>query len=166
MRFKVGDQVVHTSHGSGQIVAIEEKRLSNNETRLFYAVVINQSTVWVPVESDSDSSLRLLVSNSALAHCRELLKGRPAPLNADRRQRALELNQRLRRSSFEMQCEVVRDLSAHGWPKPLSAGDVSALRKIRADVCLEWAAAAGVPPLDATLEITALLQEGRQTFNI
>jgi len=165
MQFKVGDHVMHVSHGSGQIVAIEEKRILGNESRLFYVVVINQSTVWVPVDSDSASSLRLLVSNTALTQCRVLLKSRPIRLNADRRQRSLELTNRLRRGSFEISCEVVRDLTAPGWPKPLSESDSSALRKVQEAVSREWATAAGVPLSEATREIMALLQEGRRTHS-
>ena len=76
MQYKIGDQVMHTSHGSGQIVAIEEKQSSGDETRLFYAVLIERSTVWVPV--DTDNALRPLVSNNAIVHCRDLLKSRPS----------------------------------------------------------------------------------------
>ena len=166
MQFKVGDYVVHASHGSGQIVAIEEKRLSGNTSRLFYAVLINQSTVWVPADSDSAASLRPVISNSALAHCRVLLKSCPAPLNTDRRQRFIELTNRLHQGSFEILCEVVRDLTAHGWPKPLGESDASALRKVQEAVCREWAAAAVVPLSEAALEITTLLQEGRQAYHI
>lgn len=165
MQFKVGDQVVHASHGSGQIVAIEEKRLSGGDSRLYYAVRTNKSTVWVPVDSDNASSLRPLITNSALAHCRVLLKGPPAPLNADRRQRYFDLTTRLRQGSFEVLCEVVRDLNAYGWPKPLSESDGSALRKIKEDVCWEWAAAAEVSLAEASREVAALLQEGRLTYN-
>lgn len=166
MQYKVGDYVVHASHGSGQVVAIEEKRLSGDEARLFYAVATHQSTVWVPVDSDSASNLRPVTTKNALAHCRDLLKSRPAPLNTDRRQRYFELTHRLWQSSFEIQCEVVRDLTAYGWPKPLSESDAGALRKVREAVCHEWAAAAGVPLGEAAREITALLQEGRLAYNL
>jgi len=165
MQFKVGDHVVHASHGSGQIVAIVEKQLNGNDARLFYEVLTSNSRVWVPVDSDSASNLRLLVTNSALAHCRDLLKSRPMPLNADRRQRNFERTHQLQRASFEVMCEVVRDLTAHGWPKPLSEGDASVLRKIQDAVCQEWSTAAGVPLLEATQEILALLRDGRQMHN-
>lgn len=165
MQFKVGDQVVHTSHGSGQIMAIEEKRSSGKEAALFYAVVTSNSTVWVPVDSAGASNLRLSASHGALAHCRTLLKSRPTPLHSDRRQRLLELTRRLRQGSFEILCEVVRDLTAHGWPKPLNAGDATTLRATRDAVCREWAAAADVSPLQASQEITTLLQEGHRMYN-
>jgi len=162
MLFKVGDHVVHASHGLGQIVAIEEKRLSGDEARRFYEVVTTKSTVWVPVDTGSASNLRLLTPKTDLARCRALLKSRPTPLNADRRQRYVELTDRLRQGSFEVMCEVVRDLAGHGWPKPLSEADASTLRKVQESVCREWAAAAGLPVSEAGQEIAALLQEGRR----
>ncbi|MBI3242802.1 MAG: hypothetical protein HYZ49_10965 [Chloroflexi bacterium] len=164
MKFKVGDEVMHTSHGSGQIVAIEEKQLSGRESRLFYAVSINKSTIWVPADSDSDASLRQLASNSDLTHCRVLLKSRPAQLNTDRQQRGRDRTESLRAGSFEIRCEAVRDLTAHGWLKPLSESDAAALRKIQEVVCQEWAFAEGVPPSEASREIAALLQEGCQRY--
>jgi RNA polymerase-interacting CarD/CdnL/TRCF family regulator len=165
MPFNVGDHVMHSSHGSGQITAIEEKPVSGGNPRLYYAVVINKSTVWVPVDSGGDSNLRLLVSNSALTHYRELLKSRPTPLLADPRQRYLTLTRRLQQGSFEVQCEVIRDLTAHSWPKPLGQMDSAALRKVQDTVSQEWATAAGIPLWEATREITALLQEGRRAYS-
>src|SRR5258707_9818066 len=86
-QFQIGDRVMHVSQGSGQIVAIEEKRLSGREARRFYAVAINKSTIWVPVDSEGASNLRPLITNEALTHCRVLLKARPTTLSADRLQR-------------------------------------------------------------------------------
>lgn len=164
MQFKVGDEVMHASHGNGQIVAIEEKRLSGREPRLFYAVAISNGMVWVPTDSGSAASLRPLVSNSDLIHCRALLKGRPTQLNTDWRQRGRDRTNSLREGSFEIRCEVVRDLTAYGWPKPLRESDASALRKIQEAVCQEWATAEGVLPSEASREITALLQEGCRMY--
>jgi len=166
MQFKIGDQVMHTSQGNGQILAIEEKQFSGGEAKLFYAVAINKGTVWVPVDSGNSPSLRLVVSNSALVNCRTLLKSRPVRLDVNRRQRVVDLNSRLHQGSFESLCEVMRDLSAYGWPKPLSESDTSTLRRIREAVCREWASAAGISQVEALKEITFLLQEGHQTYSV
>lgn len=162
MQFNVGDQVVHASHGSGQIVAIEEKQFSGSEPRKFYAVATHKSTVWVPIESANGSSLRLLVTGDGLSRCRTLLKGQPTTLNANRRQRFLDVTGRLKGGSFEVLCEVIRDLSAFGWVKPLSDSDSSLFRKAQDDVCWEWAAVAGISVADVRKEILGLLQEGRK----
>jgi RNA polymerase-interacting CarD/CdnL/TRCF family regulator len=166
MQFKIGDRVMHASQGNGQILAIEEKQFSGNQAQLFYAVAIDKGTVWVPVEVGNSSRLRLMVSDSALENCRVLLKGRPGQLNANYRQRSMDLAKRVQQGSFEIMCEVVRDLTAHSWPKPLSESDSSTLHKARDAVCFEWANAAGVSLVDALHEVTGLLKEGQQAYSI
>lgn len=166
MQFKIGDQVLHTQHGLGQVVAVEEKQFAGEGARLFYAVAIDRSTVWVPVTDEQTAHLRLLVTKSALVHYRNLLRSRPVSLNPDRRQRSLELAGRLRLGSFEVHCEVIRDLSALGWPKPLGNADATLLRKALELVCREWAKVTGISILEASQEITELLQEGRRLYYI
>jgi len=82
----------------------------------------------------------------------------------DHRQRHLELASRLRPGLFQNLCEVVRDLSARGWDKPLNEKDSVAFRKTRDDLCQEWAATTGVTVTEAADEIAALLREGRLAY--
>ncbi len=164
MTFNVGDHVVHVNHGSGQIVSIETKQFSGGESRLFYEVVTHKSTVWVPVETAAPSSLRLLISKDSLARCRALLKSKPVQLDVNRRQRYLDVSNRLRSGSFEVMCEVIRDLAAFGWVKPLSEADSVLFRKTLEDICWEWSTVAGEPLTKAREEISGLLQEGRAAF--
>jgi len=164
LQYKIGDRVMHASHGSGQIVAIENKQLSGRELRPYYGVSINKSIIWVPAESEGISNLRPLVSSNDLTHYRDLLKSRPAPLNENWRQRERERFNTLRDGSFEIKCEVIRDLTAYGWPKPLRESEARELRKIQDAVSEEWASAEGVLPSVAYREITALLLEGCRIF--
>jgi RNA polymerase-interacting CarD/CdnL/TRCF family regulator len=164
MRFKIGDYVVHLAHGLGQIVNLEKKHLSGGEARLYYEVVTQKSTVWVPVQTESEGTLRSLTAKSELAHYQQILKRKPEALNADRRLRLAELNERLKQGSFQALCEVVRDLTAHGWRKPLSDSDAALLRRISDNLCQEWAAAAGVTVVEASQLITALMFETKRAY--
>jgi len=164
MTFNVGDHVVHINHGSGEIVAIETKQFSGGESRLFYEVVTHKSTVWVPVETTAPSSLRLLISKDSLSRCRTVLKSAPIRLDVNRRQRYLDISNRLRSGSFEVMCEVIRDLAAFGWVKPLSDADSVLFRKTLEDICWEWSTVAGEPINKARQEISDLLQECRAAF--
>jgi RNA polymerase-interacting CarD/CdnL/TRCF family regulator len=164
MHFKVGDHVIHLNHGLGQIVAIEEKQFGSAEARWFYCITIERSTVWVPVTVEMTPQLRLLVSKKALAGYRNLLRSRPVPLNPDKRQRALDLTNRLRLGSFEVLCEILRDLTAQSWPKPLGSADANVLRKVQDSVFLEWSKAEGVSIVEAAREITEILQESRRLY--
>jgi hypothetical protein len=59
---------------------------------------------------------------------------------------------------------LVRDLTAHGWNKPLNESYGATLRNVRQALCTEWAAAEGVTVESATMEIDALLQECKVNF--
>ncbi len=158
MRFKVGDCVVHPSHGVGRVVRLEVQKFMAAEGQLFYEITTSRSTVWVPVEAGPDGGLRRLSSKQELAHCRRLLQKSPTLLEPDHRKRQLELAARLRGGSFQTLCEVVRDLTARGRLKPLNEADSSALRRARAAMLQEWAAAANVTLADAAAEVDGLLQ--------
>jgi CarD family transcriptional regulator len=166
MRFQIDDSVVHPMHGVGRVVGLVMKRFSGAEARLYYEITIQQSTIWVLVDSAASLGLRPLTSKGELAHYREVLRSQPVSLIPDHRQRRLALLSHLKAGLFQNLCEVVRDLTARGWLKPLSEMDSVALRKTRDELCQEWAAADGVSVLDAVKEVDALLLEGRQAYHV
>jgi hypothetical protein len=61
-------------------------------------------------------------------------------------------------------CEIVRDLTALGWNKPMNELDSSMLKKVRANLWQEWATSTGQPLPEAITEVNALLQAGEQTY--
>jgi CarD family transcriptional regulator len=164
MQFKVDDFVVHPLHGVGHIVEIAEKRFSEKETRLYYKLTWPKRVVWIPVEAQAIIGLRLVTAKSDLDQYRNLLKSRPAPLAQKHYQRHLELVSRLKQSSFQVVCEVVRDLTAWGWRKPLGTADTTMLQKARESLYQEWATSAGVSNTEAIKEIDALLRTSQQAF--
>jgi CarD family transcriptional regulator len=164
MSFKVGDSVVHPAHGVGRVVRLEPKRFFGAETRLYYEVAMHNGTYWVPVEPSDANHLRALTAKSDLARYRALLRERPTSLNQDHRQRHLEVMGRLRQGAFRDMCEIVRDLTARSWRKPLREADTASLRRARERLCQEWAAAEDVTLAEATREVDALLLEARQVY--
>ena len=164
MSFQVGDLVVLPTHGVGRIVKIAERNFSGVEARRYYEVETAKSTIWVPIETQEATGLRGLTVRSALPQHHSLLKSRPVPLNKDRRQRHLDLIQRLKQGSFSGLCEVVRDLTAFSWGKPLNEVDAASLRHARENLCEEWAAVEEMPLDEVNRKLEALLLEGRQAF--
>jgi RNA polymerase-interacting CarD/CdnL/TRCF family regulator len=159
MQFKVGDVVVHPVYGVGDIVKIEEKRLSGIGARIYYEITLPRSTIWIPVKAQAAVGLRLVTARSDLDQYRNLLKSPPVPLNNDHPQRRhLELARRLKQGSFQVMCEIVRDLTASGERKPLGPIDKATLQKAQERLYQEWAMAAGISIAEATKEISTLLQ--------
>jgi len=163
MGLKIGNLVIHPTLGLGDLVKIEEKQFSDEGMQLYYKITRSKHSMWIPVKAQESSGLRLVTPKSELAHYRHLLKSAPVPLKTNYQQRQLELGNRLRKGSFQAVCEVMRDLTASSWGKPLSQTDTTTLRKTRDALAEEWAAAAGVSIAEATKEITSLLLETRQT---
>jgi RNA polymerase-interacting CarD/CdnL/TRCF family regulator len=142
IQFKVGDFVMHPVYGLGHLVKI----------------TLPGRTIWIPVEAQATIGLRLVTARGDLDRYRELLKSRPVPLHKDHRQRHLELVSRLNQGSFRVVCEVVRDLTAWGWRKPLNRTDAVTLKKTEESLYQEWATAAGVSIAEAIKEVKSLLQ--------
>jgi RNA polymerase-interacting CarD/CdnL/TRCF family regulator len=163
MAIKVNDWAVHPRHGVGRVVKLEARRFDAGPERQYYQLAIPTGTVWVPVEG-SPNGLRQLTAKADLPRYRGLLRSRPTPLAADHRQRQIALAERLKESSFEARCEVVRDLTAAGWHKALAESSGLMLRSARHALCAEWAAVEGLSLDEATHEVAALLLEGRKTY--
>ncbi len=163
--FSVGDVVVHPDHGIGQVVRLEEKRFHGVEARLYYEVNMPNTTVWVPVEAGTPTGLRSVTGRADLPRYRHTLISRPTTLDKDRRQRQLEVSQRLKQGTFQVLCEVVRDLTASSWRKALNEWDSLALRRAYDNLCHEWALSENVPLSEARQEIEALLTEARQAHH-
>jgi len=156
--------VFHPIHGIGHIVRISEERLVDARARMYYEIVMSNSTVWVPVESHATIGLRHLTSKRDLARFRTILKSQPSNLDDDHTKRRTTITMQLKEGSLETACKLVRDLTARGWRKRLTQVDTTTLRKIREKLDQEWAAAAGIPLTEATAEIDGLLQKGKQEY--
>ena len=148
----------------GHIVKIKEKQFSEKVARLYYKVILSKHTIWIPVEAQTTIGLRLVTAKNDLDQYRDLLESPPTPMPKNHHKRHLELVSRLKQGSFQVMCEVVRDLTAWGWRKPLGPTDKATLQKTRESLYREWATAAGVTITEAIKEIDSLLRTSRQAF--
>jgi RNA polymerase-interacting CarD/CdnL/TRCF family regulator len=148
----------------GNIVRLEDRQLAENETRLYYVLAFGKTTVWIPVQTNRSSPLRLVTAPQDLDQYRTLLKSRPTPLDRDYKKRRLDIQEHLALGSFQVVCEVVRDLTALSWQRPLAGIDASLLNKVREGLWQEWAVSTGQSLPDAIHEVTALLEAGEHTY--
>ncbi len=135
MQFNVGDVVVHPVYGLGHITAIEEKQFSGIKAALYYQIAFPRSTIWVPTKAQAAIGLRRVTAKKDLAAYRDIIKSRPVLLNDDISRQQIELTSRLQEGSFQTMCEVVRDLTAQGWQKPLSVTVKAILHKTHLRLC-------------------------------
>jgi RNA polymerase-interacting CarD/CdnL/TRCF family regulator len=163
MKFNIGDRVVHPQQGVGYVANLEEKQFEPNHPRMYYVVLIPDTTVWVPVDLTS-SGLRKLSARSELDECRQVLQDAPRPLIPDRGLLSNLVNH-INQGTIVAQCEVVRDLNAHGWHKPLY-GPVAEFQRVIVNVLnQEWAVVEEISVMEASHEINILLKKGRQAHD-
>ena len=159
MKFDIGDRVVHPQHGVGYVANLEEKQFEPHASRMYYVVLIPDTTLWVPVDFLT-SGLRKLSIKSDLDQCRQVLQSEPHPLKPDRGLLAV-LAGRINQGSIIAHCEVVRDLSAYGWHKSLFGPMADFQRIILNVLCQEWALVEGISQVEASHEVNVLLKMGR-----
>lgn len=164
MEFRSGDDVVHPNYGVGNIIRLEDRQLAESETRQYYVLAFGKTTVWTPVQTSGPSPLRPVTAQQDLDRYRTLLKGRPTTLDRDYKKRRLDIQEQLAQGSFQVICEVVRDLTALGWYRPISGIDASVLQRVRAELWQEWAVSTGQSLPDAIQEVNALLEAGEHAY--
>jgi CarD family transcriptional regulator len=163
MRFQTNEWIVHPRHGVGRVTKVETRQFGQRPTQEYYEIAITTGTIWVPVEEHS-GGLRGITVKADLDRYRGLLRGQPTPLTPNHKERYLELVERLEECSFEAICEVVRDLMAYSWHKPLNERTGTLLRRTLQLLCAEWAVADGLSEAKAMREVDALLLEGKETY--
>ena len=164
MTFKIGDQVIHPRHGLGQVTKLAVKQFVKGKKRPFYEISFPDSTLWVPL-SRASSGIRKLTVKSEIASCRRVLKAPAEPLEDDYRLRRIDVNDHLKKGTLTARCEVVRDLTAYGWHKPLNGSIAAFLQTALEVLCQEWAAVEKITPEEAATEIQSLLEKGKQAYD-
>ncbi len=161
MSFKIGDRVVHPHHGVGTITNLAKKQFEPGAPRSYYEIAIGEGTLWVPVDEPA-LGLRKLTAPSELQHCAEILESTPSSLDVNPRELRGQLSRHLRDGTIAAQCEVVRDLTALGWRKPLQGALAEFRRMAMGVLCAEWAVVADITVAEATEKVTGYLGQGRK----
>lgn len=122
MEFHTGDTVMHWTYGLGQVVGQEERFLSGSKM-LYYAVQMQEMTVWVPVDSQLGSRLRPPTSESGFKQLLAILSSPGEPLPEDRFERRSRLLALHKDGRAESLCQIIRDLSAYQKTRSLNEND-------------------------------------------
>jgi CarD family transcriptional regulator len=126
MGFRVGDKVVHPSHGAGVICGIESHAINTDISNNYYVISLMSAgsrRVLVPVDNVIMIGLRSAMVRSKANEVLEILGGRPAPCSNNFTERQAHLSQMLRSGDPKVWAELVRNLFSRGMKKKLSATD-------------------------------------------
>jgi RNA polymerase-interacting CarD/CdnL/TRCF family regulator len=127
--FQVGEKVIHSNYGLGEVIQIDEKVLSDEPTRC-YVVKVRDLKIWVPAGEKSTGSLRRPTPPSKFDRLFAILRSPGEPLSDNRFERKTQLSESLRNGKPEGICQVIRDLSYFGQSKKLNESDKTLLQRM------------------------------------
>lgn len=163
MNFNPGDQVVHWAYGLGEILQLDEKKLLG-KTEQYYVVQIGDLTLWVPVNTPGESSLRNITPAEDFESLYQILSAPAEPLPDDRLQRKTHLSEMMKDGSLASVCRVVRDINEHIKTKKLNENDSQVLERALTFLLNEWAASLSISLAEAKKSLAALL--GDEIFRV
>jgi RNA polymerase-interacting CarD/CdnL/TRCF family regulator len=156
VNFQVGDQVVHWAYGPGEVIQLDEKALSGR-TEQYYVVQINDMTLFVPINAQGQTSLRLPTPAEEFDHLFAVLKSPEEALSGDRWERKTQLMAQMKDGRLESICKVIRDLVAFQQTKKLNDNDTAILERAQNFLLNEWQISLGIPRSVAEAQLQELL---------
>lgn len=158
MCFQIGDKVIHWSYGLGEIEDIEEKPINDQPTTC-YVFRTPDLTIWVPVDDNSQQSLRRPTPPEEFEPLYAILTSPGEVLFEDRVERKNQLMTRLRDGQLASICRVVRDLWQYKRAAKLNDQERSILERAERSLLTEWTYSLGVPLNKAQQTMFSLLGE-------
>lgn len=165
MNFHPGEQVVHRNFGVGTVLSIEGMNFTGNQPRTYYQVEFYRTTVWVPVGKQPSGGLRPITPKNQLHRYRALLKSSPTKRDDDFNIRKNSLENLIVHGTFQALCEVVRDLNAWHWLKPLNSYENTLLKQAHTSLAKEWSVTSGISIDEAFEEIDGCLAKSSENEN-
>ena len=161
--FSVGDEVVHRVHGAGIITGKKERQLTETPHRyLVIEMVGPHSTLMVPINT-AEQCLRPV---SKMTTLRRLLVDRlakpPSELPKDYRERAEQIENKLKSGETKKWMEVVRDLTHRREQGRRSQVDRRLLDRTMHLLAGEFALAQGIDPEKAEIHLASVVQRRRE----
>jgi RNA polymerase-interacting CarD/CdnL/TRCF family regulator len=156
MGFNIGDHVIHSTFGLGEITQIEEKIINGHQNN-YYVVSINNMTVWVPVD-DELNSLRIPTPPDEFIKTLPILTGPQHDLQTDRVMRKKQLLDQLKDGQLASICRVIRDLTFYKRNSKLNDQEKSILERAERSLLTEWTLSLGTTQNQAHQEMESMLQ--------
>jgi RNA polymerase-interacting CarD/CdnL/TRCF family regulator len=156
--YQVGDTVVHWTHGSGKVTAIEDKG-SLGSPCFYYIIDGRDQILWVPVDEGEKSSLHRPTSRTDFGEYISILRSPRKRLPDNPHHRRKELEPHIQQRSVAGACHLIRDLSFHSSWRKMNNTDTRILRTAISHLLDEWELSFGTPRAKAKRELEWILKE-------
>ncbi len=157
--FSPDDWIVHRHYGIGQVKAVETKAIGEEETTYYKIEAHNDSTIWVPVNSEAEL-LRPAASEDEFGEVVQVLKRPSRKMSVHFQARVAHIHKVSREGNPVMLARAVRDLWARRSRRgQLSNTEESAWRRLVNRLIAEWSVSMGLDETQANQKLYNLLEE-------
>ncbi len=157
MDYQVGDKVIHSNFGLGEIVQLDEKNIHGQQTPC-YVVRVHDLMIWVPADEFSETRLRLPTSKKEFEKLFGIFHDFGEPLSEDRMERKTQLIERMKDGTLASICGVLRDLTSFRRAKKFNDSDNQYFQRAQNLLIEEWMLVFTVPIGHAQQELGRLLE--------
>ena len=142
IQYSIGEWVVHSQYGVGQIKKTEVMPLHGEQTECF-RVQVKDGAFWFPINTSENPRIRPVESQEIITKVIKNLRRKPGNLEKDKKYWTQRIKEIPLDSDLVTNSKIIRDLSAQKSLKRLSDSHISTLSKLSERLIHEWVAITG-----------------------
>lgn len=154
--YSVGDWLVHTYYGVGQVKGIETKPLNQKRVRC-YRVKTKDSIYWLPLNQDDNTRVRPVTSSRGIRHALKILEELPDNLEQDSKYWQNRVKEVRQDGSLIAISKLVRDLAVVQTRNKLTTTAAQAFEHYKERFLREWSIGLGIDIEQAQRKLTIKL---------
>ena len=160
---KVGDWIVHSYHGIGQVQGYDTKTLGE-EKRMYFIVKTPALEYWLPVTECRSEHLRKVSSSAMVNEAVRVLSSTPQEMDSDFRVRNKHIHDEQEKGSLLAKATLIRDLYTRKKIKGFSENENMVYEKLVKQFINEWTVISKIKPSTAQSKINQALKESFEKY--
>jgi len=160
MHFTVGQWIVHSHYGVGQIKKTERMPFHGEQTDCFMVQVKN-GAFWFPTNTVENPRIRPVASQEIITKVIKNLRRKPGNLEKDKKYWDIQIKAVPSQGDLLTISPLIRDLSAQQSLERLNDTQVRALSKYKERLLLEWSTITGTDVRKIRSQFYEYIQESR-----
>lgn len=163
--YSLGDWVVHSYYGLGQIIRIEDKPIQDVDTPC-YKVKTKDSTYWFPTTGTRNPRIRPVASEAIIDNVIRTLRSEASTLDTDRMLWKKMIEDVQAENELLSISALVRDLSAQQVIRNLNQIERDALSHNKERLLLEWALIVPEEIEELRSRLSRLIHESQSNIDV
>jgi RNA polymerase-interacting CarD/CdnL/TRCF family regulator len=160
VQYSIGEWVVHSHYGVGQIKKTEVMPFHGEQTECF-KVKVKDGAFWFPTAADENPRIRPVASEEIITKVAKNLRRKPGNLDKDKTYWSNRIKEISPQEDLVIISQLIRDLSTQKAQKRLNDSQIKALTKFKERLIQEWAAITGTEVENVRSEVNGYILESK-----